>query len=573
MARKTPSSERSTDPGPAELGVPHSLSRREHVPLSTEELHALRRSIAEVAGPDAADEVLFQVGRRWGEREAARLRGLESDVRSVLVRGFHSLDELGLGQVSLEQLVLEPESADCRVVGTVLDAAELRVLSEAGAAEGTVCGLTVGFLTGLTAGVTGLDVVCSPFHCTHECDHRGCRFEIAPAHRLEAAGQGRRAPSGSARFFLGSMGKTLAEGDISLDDLVENSADAVILIDGADRIRFWNRGAEQMFGWTREEVVGRRVGFVVPPDLIESDELGMLRRRLESSGTIHNFVTRRIRKDGTQLWVSLTRTVLHDSQGCVVGSTATIRDITEQRRNEEELYRARGLALIGELSAKIAHEIKNPLAGIYAAVQLLSRDFPPGDPRRVIFDDVGGEIRRLDDTVQDLLRFARPLPPHPRPTGLRNFVLDLLEPLRRLPELQPHALRVDVPEGALVDVDPRLMGQVLTNLVLNAAQAMVAPGTICVRSTCQGGRVAIDVTDTGPGIPPAQRAEVFEPFYTTKTRGTGLGLPIALKNVQAHRGTLELVPGEGPGAHFRITLPQLCEPLAPSGSAAGERPG
>jgi PAS domain S-box-containing protein len=543
------------------------------VPLSTEELHALRRSIAEVAGPDAADEVLFQVGRRWGEREAARLRSLGDDQRSLLVKGFHSLDELGLGQVGLEELVLEPDSGNCRVVGTVMDAAELRMLSEAGAAEGTVCGLTVGFLTGLTAGVTGLDVVCSPFHCTQECDHCGCRFEITPAHRREPRHTGRRAPSGSARFFLGAMGKTLADGDISLDDLVENTADAVILIGGDDRIRFWNRGAEQMFGWTREEVVGRKVGFVVPQDLLESDELGELRRQLERGGTIHNHVTRRVRKDGTELWVSLTRTVLHDSQGRVVGSTATIRDVTEQRRTEEELYRARGLAMIGELSAKIAHEIKNPLAGIYAAVQLLSRDFPGGDPRRVIFDDVGAEIRRLDDTVQDLLRFARPLPPHPRPTGLRTFVLDLLEPLRHQPEVQRHALKVEVPEELVVDIDPRLMGQVLTNLVLNAAQAMEEPGTIRVSSDCHRGRVVIDVTDTGPGVPPSQQPEVFAPFYTSKTRGTGLGLPIALKNVQAHRGTLELVPDGAPGAHFRISLPQLCEPAPEDARGNTERQG
>jgi PAS domain S-box-containing protein len=554
--RATPAVRASASPGPR------------HVPLSTEELQTLRRAIAEVAGSEAADEVLFQVGRRWGEREAARLRSLEDDQRSLLVKGFHSLDELGLGQLSLEQLTLDIAQGECRVVGTVLDSAELRALSESGRSEGTVCGLTVGFLTGLTAGVTGLDVVCSPFHCSRECDHCGCRFEIAPAHLRDAVAPGRRAPSGSARFFLGAMGKSLADADISLDDLVENTADAVILIDGSDRIRFWNRGAEQMFGWSREEVVGRKVGFVVPDDLLESDELGTLRARLERTGTIHNYVTRRVRKDGRELWVSLTRTVLHDSQGRVVGSTATLRDVTEQRRTEEELYRSRGLAMIGELSAKIAHEIKNPLAGIYAAVQLLSRDFPPGDPRRVIFDDVGGEIRRLDDTVQDLLRFARPLPPHPRPTGLRNFVLDLLEPLRHQPEVQRHTLKVEVPEDMLVDIDPRLMGQVLTNLVLNAAQAQEEPGTIGVRATCLGDRVAIDVIDSGPGIPAAQRREVFEPFYTTKTRGTGLGLPIAAKNVQAHRGTLELVAGEGPGAHFRITLPQLCDlPPAQPGRA------
>ena len=213
------------------------------------------------------------------------------------------------------------------------------------------------------------------------------------------------------------------------------------------------------------------------------------------------------------------------------------------------------------MSAKIAHEIKNPLAGIYAAVQVLARELPRNDPKREIFDEIGNEVRRLDATVVDMLRFARPIPPKQRPTSLRVVVRDVVEPLRRaFPQTE---LRVEIDDDLILPIDERLMSQVFENLVLNALQAVEEQGgLVIVRARVERDHVTFEVRDNGPGVPMRARAEIFEPFVTTKTRGTGLGLSIARKNVEAHGGTLELHDAPEGGACFRIhmPLPSVVEP-------------
>lgn len=521
--------------------------------IARRDLEALVEALADVVGPEAAEEVLFRVGRRWGEQRAGQLEG-GRPAEERFAAAIRGLGALGMGEVTLEALSLGAPRSAPRVLG--------RVRCPRGGpkgAEGPICGLTIGFLTGLVAGLTGADVVGTPLACGRG-DTAACGFEIRPAIQQAEDRSAGAPPAGSARFFLRSMGRGLAEGDVSLDDLLENTIDAVVLIDDQRIVRFWNRGAERMFGFRREEVVGKPVGFIVPQDLLESGELEEIERRL-AEGPVQGYVTRRVRKDGVERIVSMTRTVLHDSGGRVIGSTAILHDITEQRRTEEELERSRALAMVGELAAKIAHEIKNPLAGIYAAIQLLGRGLEEGDPKHEIFEELRGEVRRLDDTVQELLSYARPRPAQPRPTGLRAFVEDLLVPLRLDPAVARHELVVDVAEGLIASIDTRLLGQTLTNLVLNAAQAMDEPGTVRIAARGGSRTVEIEVTDTGPGIPAELGDEVFEPFFTTKGRGTGLGLSIARKNVEAHGGTLALDREHAGGARFVLSLPGAPPPV------------
>jgi PAS domain S-box-containing protein len=336
---------------------------------------------------------------------------------------------------------------------------------------------------------------------------------------------------------------------------VENTSDAILLIDVHGVIRYWNRGAECMFQYARAEVVGQRIGFLLPPDLQEADELGALQERIDREGQVTNFGTRRVRKDGTELWVSVTRTVLHDSHGRAIGSTAIIRDVSDLHEKEEELLSTRTLAVVGQLAAKIAHEIKNPLAGISGAIQVLARGLDPGDERREVFENVRQEVERLDATVQDLLRFARPVPPKLAATGLAVFVRDVVESAGLRHALQETRFDVEIPEDLVLPIDQRLMSEVLANLIHNASHATHGRGTIRVSAEPAGDAVAIDLTDTGVGIPADVLPSIFEPFFTTKSRGTGLGLAIARKNVEAHGGRIEVESTPGEGARFRITLP------------------
>jgi signal transduction histidine kinase len=216
------------------------------------------------------------------------------------------------------------------------------------------------------------------------------------------------------------------------------------------------------------------------------------------------------------------------------------------------------MALVGEMSVALAHDIKNRLAGIYSAVQLLSRNLPSGDPRRAVFADVSGEIKRLDETALDLLRFARCEPPRLRSIDLREFLEALTGRIESRDEIRRHHVEVEVPDGLVAAIDPEILGHALQNLILNAAQATAEPDRIRVAVRRRGTAVEIGVRDSGSGIPESVLAAMFRPFFTTKARGTGLGLSIARKYVEAHGGTIEVESRVGKGSCFRIHLPTAC---------------
>jgi two-component system, NtrC family, sensor histidine kinase HydH len=357
------------------------------------------------------------------------------------------------------------------------------------------------------------------------------------------------------RFSLGPLGGGLGRVEIELSDLIEHTGDAVILIDRENTIRYWNRGAETMFQYRRDEVLGRRIGFLLPADLLAGGELESLQRRIDVAGSVSNFLTRRVRKDGVERWVSLTRSVLHDTAGNVIGSTAVFRDVTEDRMLQQELASARATAVLGEMAVTLAHRIKNGLAGIYGAVQVLSRDIPTSDPRRDVYEEVRREVERLDETARDLLRYAAPGPIRREETDVRTLLDRTVDMLERAPAIRRHEIEIRVPAGLVVELDPGSIAQALHCIVLNAAEAMERPGRISITARGSGNAAEIEVLDDGPGIPAAVRPTMFQPFFTTKSQGTGLGLSIARKNVEAHGGTILVESPEDGGARITIRVP------------------
>ena len=342
---------------------------------------------------------------------------------------------------------------------------------------------------------------------------------------------------------------------IELEDLVEMTLDTIVFLDSEGTVRYWNRGASEMFGYQRDEVLGRNIRFLIPADLLKSGELSHLKRVCAEEGVLSNYTTRRLRKDGRTIWVSLSRTVSLDRHGREVGVVATMRDITAQREREQELERSRSLALVGELAAKIAHEVKNPLAGIYAALQVLEGQLDTTDPRREVFESVGEEVMRLNDLTHELLSFARPPLPKLHKADLHEFLVDLVSDLEGLSMASPGEIELDgLERGLIVPFDRVLCEQAFKNVILNGLQANAGQGKVRISSRRHEGTVAIDVADAGPGIPWERRSSVFDPFFTTKSRGTGLGLSIAKKNVEAQGGSVRLRSHSGRGAIFRIEL-------------------
>lgn len=231
-----------------------------------------------------------------------------------------------------------------------------------------------------------------------------------------------------------------------------------------------------------------------------------------------------------------------------------------ERLHAQDLERAQQLATVGEMATGIAHEIRNPLTGVLGAVELALRRLPDGDSARPLLQEAQTQLKRIEGTTTQLLRYARP----PELRAVRvdaNLLVD-----RALRVVQPQATSRQVqlraersPQAITVDADPELMVQVLVNLLLNGIDTTPEGGTLTVWASRHAREVWLGVRDTGSGVAPELRAEVFRPFFTTKNQGTGLGLPISQQIVRRHGGSLRLEETAGGGATFIVALP-LAEP-------------
>jgi signal transduction histidine kinase len=234
-------------------------------------------------------------------------------------------------------------------------------------------------------------------------------------------------------------------------------------------------------------------------------------------------------------------------------------------RLEREALRMRSLALLGTLSAELAHEVRNPLAAIRGEVQRLAADIPPDAP-----PDLASTLRRIDREIDRLDQVVREYGALARGRSVRNEKVDLSAELRELLALHRRAvprnveLREELPDGLpKLRADADRLRAVVLNLVRNALLAMPEGGTLTVRTRLQDRILVVEVVDTGVGIAPEDRRRVFEPLYSTRERGTGLGLAIARRIAEEHGGAIELDSALGRGSTFRVLLPLDAAP--PSG--------
>jgi signal transduction histidine kinase len=249
---------------------------------------------------------------------------------------------------------------------------------------------------------------------------------------------------------------------------------------------------------------------------------------------------------------------------------AEVRQV-ERDAMQARLREAEQLAQIGQLAASLAHEIKNPLAGISGAIQVIRASLKESDPHWPVLGEVLRQISRLDRSVKDLLVYARPKPPQYQRCDLRRAMERVLTLLRKEPEFERVRFEHRIPAGVPpIAADEHQLEQLLMNLLLNAAQASPPGGVVRLLTAAQDGRVRVVVEDRGCGMTLEVARRALEPFFTTKARGTGLGLPICQKIVEAHGGTLSIhsVPGEG----TEVTVELMPHPPAAPASEGLERP-
>jgi two-component system sensor histidine kinase HydH len=222
----------------------------------------------------------------------------------------------------------------------------------------------------------------------------------------------------------------------------------------------------------------------------------------------------------------------------------------------EQLRRADRLAALGQLSAGLAHEIKNPLASMKGSLEILSSDFPPGHDKREFIGILESELGRLNHVLTEFLQYARTARPDRSPCDLKEIVESIKVLCSR--EADRHGVTIetsyqdDLPE---LELDAGQIQQALLNIVLNGIQAMPSGGRLALRVEESSGSLSVWIRDEGEGIPVENRSRIFDPFFTTKEHGTGLGMAIAYNLVQGHGGDIRLLDEEGPGTTFQVVIP------------------
>ncbi len=311
---------------------------------------------------------------------------------------------------------------------------------------------------------------------------------------------------------------------------------SVILLDAAGLVTTSSRTSPRVF--LDPQPTGKPWAEVMQPALVKAAELAA---RIERARAVRREILMPrvdVMEDGGPASFRVTITPLQHPMAEVL---LHVEDLTDTLASEGRATRAEQLAKLGTMAATVAHEIRNPLAGVSAAVQVVASTLAPDDARRAALLKVQEQVQRLGNLVGDLLSLSKPVAMNPRE-------LDPAALARAIAESEQGT--VEVRGAGLVLADASLLTQVIFNLTQNAWQA----GARTVRVDVEG--TALRVLDDGPGVPPELRERIFEPFFTTKTRGTGLGLPTARKIVDAMGGTLRVCDSPLGGACFEVQLPQ-----------------
>ncbi|MGB7555334.1 MAG: ATP-binding protein [Candidatus Korobacteraceae bacterium] len=238
-----------------------------------------------------------------------------------------------------------------------------------------------------------------------------------------------------------------------------------------------------------------------------------------------------------------------------------------QHLHQTQMSRAEHFATLGELAAGLAHEIRNPLAGIAGVIEIIGRDLPPNSPARSVIKDAKEEAVQINRILTELLEIARPKPPQVRIGDLCSTVEHAVMFARQQAITKRIMVELEIKDVIPpVEHDPNQINQVLLNLLLNAIQSMDKPGVIRVSLESDEDDVLITVADEGKGIPPQNLPNIFRPFFTTKGHGTGLGLSLARRMVEAHGGHIDVTSVVGKGTQFRVELP-IKSPAAQSQQA------
>ncbi|MEJ2671388.1 MAG: ATP-binding protein [Deltaproteobacteria bacterium] len=338
--------------------------------------------------------------------------------------------------------------------------------------------------------------------------------------------------------------------------IINSATDAIVTINEDHEIIGFNHGAEQMFGYSREEALGQDLNLIIPPPY-RANHRDYVRRYVatRTARLIGKHIRlSAMRRDGREFPMSISFSVAEIRDNLYF--TGIIRDITEYREMEERVLQSERLAAVGNTVTHIAHEIKNPLLIIGGFARQLLRTPNLDDKANRKLSMIAEEVSHLEEMVAEMRDFVRRTPPQKHPGQIMDTLGEVLELFHEtLKEHRVTVRRVEETPLPPVAFDPRQVHQVFLNLLKNALEAMPQGGELTIASRLREGYAEISLTDTGEGMPPEVADNIFQPYFTTKEKGTGLGLAICRSIIQEHGGDILVDSTPGQGTTFTIQLP------------------
>lgn len=334
--------------------------------------------------------------------------------------------------------------------------------------------------------------------------------------------------------------------------VLDNVTDAVVAADRSGRVTVFNKGAERVLGIPAESVIGRTCSAVI------EDAASCIERTLQSGNPIEYEEAEIHTKGGKTVVVGMSTSIIKDAAGTLDTVVAVLRDLTHQRKVEEQLRRQEKLSAMGELASSVAHEIRNPLNSISMTVQRFGKDFEPKEYHeeyRSLVKMMNEEVNRVSKIIQQFLQFARPPKLNPSIVRIEDFVQDVLSVVKSEAQALSITLKSEIRFSGSILIDREQMKQVLLNLIQNAFHANGSHGEVRVAAEAVSNHLHLTVSDTGSGIPQEHLPKIFNLYFTTKPDGTGMGLSMANQIVTEHGGRIDVESEIGKGTTFTIVLP------------------
>jgi two-component system, NtrC family, sensor histidine kinase HydH len=359
-------------------------------------------------------------------------------------------------------------------------------------------------------------------------------------------------------FLTASQGYSLLQQEYKkfqtyTGTVLDNVADAVIAADRSGTITVFNKSAEALFGAEAAMIIGKECSLILPGTSSCID-------RTLSTGTAIDYEESTVRLfNHRTLLLAFSTSVIRDEHGTIDTVVAVLRDMTEQRHVEEQLRRREKMSAMGELAAGVAHEIRNPLNAIGMTVQRFEKDFEPSADRDEYFTMVTmmkEEVARVNAIIAQFLRFARPPRLNRTDTSISEFIADTLAIVHGEAQSRRIALMVCGESEGTFPFDREQMKQVFLNIIQNAMQAIGTDGTVTVEARRKDEHLCFSISDTGPGIAKETLSKIFDPYFSTKPDGTGIGMSIAQQIIAEHGGTIDVDSAPGRGTTFTLTIPR-----------------